>query len=234
MAKIATSIILACYNEGPTFEKSVAEIVKVLRSTHRPWEIIFVEDKSDDDTLQKVIKLTRKVNGSRAIYHRRNMGRGKSVSDGIWASRGSVCGYLDVDLEISARYIPIFVREVENDFDMVVGKRLYKANAKSIMRFIASKFYSVLVKTILGLKVDDTESGYKFFNRKKILPILKKTKDHGWFWDTEICARATFAGLRLKQVSVVFKRRTDKKSTVRLIPDALNYLLKIFQFRLNH
>lgn len=231
MSKVDLSIIIACYNEGPTFERSVFKIVSVLKTLKSRWEIIFVEDKSTDDTSRKVQILAKQFKNSKAIFHKTNMGRGRTVADGINLSRGKICGYLDVDLEVSVDYIPIFVDEIEKGFDMVVGRRFYEASAKSILRFLASKFYAIIVRFLLKLPIEDTECGYKFFRRLKILHILKKTRDPGWFWDTEICARAYHAGLKISQVPVLFVRRSDKKSTVKLIPDTWNYLIKITKFR---
>lgn len=229
--KIDLSIILACYNEGPTFEKSVLEIVRVLKKIRKNWEIIFVEDKSDDDTRRTVERLSRKIKNSKAIYHKKNGGRGRSVSDGMLAARGKICGYLDVDLEVSADYIPIFVSEIERGSTMVVGKRFYEAGLKSLSRFLASKIYSYLVRKLLKIPISDTEAGYKFFKKTEILPVLKKVRDHGWFWDTEICARAYFADLTISEVPVLFIKRGDKKSTVKLFSDSWDYLVKIMKFR---
>ena len=231
MPKIDFSLILACYNEGTTFEKSIREIVSVLNNLKRNWEIIFVEDKSTDETKKSVEEFTKEIKNAKAIFHTKNEGRGKSVSDGIKAAKGIICGYLDVDLEVSASYIPLFVEEIEKGSDMVIGKRFYEGNFKSMIRFMASKFYSTLVKTILNIPIEDTEAGYKFLKRHKILPILSKVQDKHWFWDTEICTRAYWKGLKISQVPVLFVKRKDKKSTVKLIPDSWNYLIKLLKFK---
>ena len=231
MQKVDFSLILACYNESTTFEKSVREIVSVLNNLKRNWEIIFVEDKSTDETKKSVEEFTKEIKNAKAIFHTKNEGRGKSVSDGIKAAKGIICGYLDVDLEVSASYIPLFVEEIEKGSDMVIGKRFYEGNFKSMIRFMASKFYSTLVKTILNIPIEDTEAGYKFFKSHKILPILSKVQDKHWFWDTEICTRAYWKGLKISQVPVLFVKRKDKKSTVKLIPDSWNYLIKLLKFK---
>src|SRR3990167_2995364 len=101
MSKVDLSLIIHCYNEGPTFEKSVNKIIRELKKINLSWEIIFVEDKSADDTKKTVEKLTKQYKNSRAIFHKKNEGRGKSVSDGIKTAKGDICGYLDVDLEVS-------------------------------------------------------------------------------------------------------------------------------------
>src|SRR3989344_7102487 len=100
MVKVEVSLILPCYNEGSTFEKSVNQIVNVLKKGTRNWEIIFVEDKSCDQTRITVEKLTYQIENSRSIFHSKNQGRGKSASDGIKLARGIICGYMDVDCEI--------------------------------------------------------------------------------------------------------------------------------------
>ena len=232
MSKIDLSIIVPCYNEGPTFEDSVEKIVAVLKTQKKKWEMIFVEDKSVDDTKKTVEKLTQKYKNIRAIFHKKNEGRGKSVSDGIKTARGDICGYLDVDLEVSERYIPLFVKEIEHGFDLAVGKRFYEGGGLSaILRFLASKTYAMAVKYIVDIPIEDTEAGYKFFRRAKILPILSKAKSKHWFWDTEICALAHRNGLSITQIPVLFKRRYDKKSTVRLIPDTIDYIKNLIRIK---
>ena len=67
MKKIDVSVILPCFNEGPTFEKSVEKILVQLKQLKKNWEIIFVEDKSIDDTKKSVESLVKKIKNSRAL-----------------------------------------------------------------------------------------------------------------------------------------------------------------------
>ena len=231
MQKVEVSIILPCYNEGPTFEGSVNKIIRTLNRLGESWEIIFVEDKSVDKTRETVEKLVKKYKNTRAIYHLTNQGRGRSVSDGIRAARGKICGFLDVDLEVSESYIPLFIEEIKKGSDVIIGKRFYEGGLKSFIRFMASKTYALAVKFLLNMPIEDTEAGYKFFRRSKILPVLKRVHDKHWFWDTEVCVRSYFANLKISQVPVLFVRRQNKKSTVKIIPDTWAYLIKLIKFR---
>ncbi len=229
---VIISIIIPCYNEGQIFEKNVNEIVNTLGMLKMNWEIIFVEDKSTDKTKDSVERLTKRIKNSRAIYHKINQGRGKTVSDGILSSRGKMCGYLDVDLEVSASYIPLFIKELNEGSDIVVARRFYEGGTfNAFIRFLASKVYALSVKMILGAPIDDTEAGYKFFRRDAILPIIKKVKNKHWFWDTEICVRSYLAGLVIAQIPVLFIRKNDKKSTVRIIPDTIDYIKNLVRFK---
>jgi glycosyltransferase involved in cell wall biosynthesis len=232
MEKPDYSLILACYNEGLTFEKSLDKILSFIKKFQGAWEIIFIDDKSDDSTREIIEKYVRRVHHAKAIYHTRNTGRGKSVAEGILASRGKICGFIDVDCEVSPRYIPLFIQEIEKGCDMVVGKRYYESSFKSLTRVVASHTYSYAIKLLLKMPIEDTEVGYKFFRKDKILPVLKKVRDKHWFWDTEICARANWAGLKIGQLPVLFIRRPEKKSTVKLFPDSVKYISSLMKFSL--
>ncbi len=231
MSSLDFSLILACYNEGPTFKASVNKIVAQLKKLKINYEIIFVEDKSTDNTKSTLSEIVKNIQNSKVIYHNKNMGRGRSVSDGIMASQGKICGYIDVDCEISPSYIPLFIKEVRDGYDLVVGKRYYEKGIKSLQRVIASIAYALIVKTLLNIPIDDTEAGYKFFNRKTITKLLPEIKSSGWFWDTEICARSYYKGFRVSQIPVLFIRRTEKKSTVKLFSDSIDYAVNLYKFR---
>lgn len=229
MKKTYFSLILPCFNEGPTFENSVRKIISVLKNTKWTWEIIFVDDRSVDGTTATVERLVGQIKNSSAVYHKINRGRGKSVSEGIFESKGEICGFLDADLEVSAEYIPLFISEIENGADMAVGRRFYEQT--SFLRFVASKLYALLVQILIDIPISDTEAGYKFFRKKTMIPVIAKTQDRRWFWDTEICARAYFANLKISQIPVMFNRRPEKKSTVRIVPDTWEYMVRLIRFR---
>lgn len=232
-SKFDFSLILACYNEGVSFIKNVKKVFEVLDQTDFFYEIIFVEDCSKDKTKEKIKKIL-KNNSHRhlsCIFHQKNEGRGKSVAEGILEAKGKVVGFIDIDLEIPAEYIPRFVNEIFKGADVVVARRIYDFTLPSLPRWFASKGYICLRKLFFKTDFLDSEAGYKFFNRKKILPVLKKTKDPGWFWDTEIMLQSQKAGLKIKEIPTVFIKNIKKKSTVRLIPDSLNYFKKLISFR---
>ncbi|MBI3577136.1 glycosyltransferase family 2 protein [Candidatus Gottesmanbacteria bacterium] len=230
--RIDVSLVLACYNEEPVFAGSVARIVKTLQQNPWSFEIIFVDDKSGDDTASAINQVCKTYSFCRAIYHKANTGRGRTVGDGIRAAAGTVVGYIDIDLEVSPVYISDMVSLIlENSADVVIGKRVYRTSPSSILREVLSRGYQWLSDQTVGTGGMDTETGYKFFNRKKILPILAKTVRPGWFWDTEIMVYARGAGLRIVEYPVLFLRRIDKESSVRIIEDTWDYLVNLWNFR---
>jgi hypothetical protein len=136
-----------------------------------------------------------------------------------------------VDLEVHARYIPSLVRAIEQGADVATVRRIYAFQIRSLDRYLMSRGYSFLVRRLLDLPVHDTETGYKFFRRERLLPVLDEIEDGGWFWDTEFMARASRRGLRLVEIPGAYVRRSDKTSTVSGVRDSVEYFRKLLRFR---
>jgi glycosyltransferase involved in cell wall biosynthesis len=227
------SVVIACYNEEETLAASFAEIKETLEELGRPFEIIFVDDLSRDRTreiLAEIVAAHPTVD-VRVLLHERNRGRGATVTDGFRAARGEIAGYLDVDLEVHCRYIPSVVRAIEKGADIATLRRIYAFQLGSLDRYAMSRGYSFLVRSLLGVALRDTETGFKFFRREKVLPLLGLVRDPGWFWDTEFMVRAARQGLRIVEVPGAYIRRADKTSTVRGVRDSIRYFGKLLTFR---
>jgi glycosyltransferase involved in cell wall biosynthesis len=233
MAEPVLSLVLACYNEAEHLRDSFREILDVLVNLGRTFEVIFVDDLSRDATPQILREIVAANPGLalRVIQHEKNQGRGAAVTDGFRAARGEITGFLDVDLEVHARYIPSLVRAIEQGADVATVRRIYAFQLGSLDRYLMSRSYSWLVRLLLGVPLQDTETGYKFFRRARLLPVLEEAKDPGWFWDTEFMVRAHRRGLRLVEIPGAYVRRRDKTSTVRGLRDSLGYFAKLLAFR---
>jgi glycosyltransferase involved in cell wall biosynthesis len=227
------SVVLACYNEEQVLAASFQEIKDALDELGRPYEVLFVDDVSRDRTRAVIAQIVAAHPGlqARVILHERNQGRGATVTDGFRAARGEIVGYLDVDLEVHARYIPSLVRAIERGADVATVRRIYAFQLRSMDRYFMSRGYSFLVRRLLKVKVHDTETGYKFFRRERLLPVLDEIEDGGWFWDTEFMVRALRHGLRLVEIPGAYVRRGDKTSTVSGLRDSAAYFWKLLRFR---
>ena len=227
------SLVLACYNEEETLAASFAEILDTLRELGRPYEVIFVDDVSRDRTreiLKDIVARHSDVD-IKVILHETNKGRGATVTDGFRAARGEIAGFLDVDLEVHSRYIPSLVHAIERGADVATVRRIYAFQIGSLDRYVMSRGYSFLVRRLLGVNIRDTETGYKFFRRDALLPVLDSIADPGWFWDTEFMVRAARRGLRITEVPGAYIRRRDKTSTVSGVRDSFRYFAKLWAFR---
>ena len=227
------SLVLACYNEAEHLEQSFAEIRDTLEQARFPFEILFVDDVSRDRTREILARLVadNPQLQLRTLLHERNRGRGATVTDGFRAARGAVTGYIDVDLEVHSRYIPSLVRAIDRGADVATLRRIYAFQLGSLDRYFMSRGYSYLVRRMLGVNFADTETGYKFFRRDKVLPLLDEIRDSGWFWDTEFMVRAARRGLTMVEIPGAYIRRKDKTSTVSGMRDSLRYFRQLVRFR---
>lgn len=227
------SVVLPCYNEAEHIDTSVDRLISVLDTLGVAYELLFVDDCSRDDTRTRLARIARQhpACAITLIHHPANTGRGEAVADGIRASRGSVVGYLDVDLEVDAVYILAMLVAIRNGADCAVGARVYRVQPRYLHRHVLSRGYVWITRRVLNLPYADTEAGYKFFRRSVALRLLDQTRDPGWFWDTEILYHAHDQGLRVSEIPCLFKRNHDKTSTVRPVRDSVEYLRKLLAFR---
>ena len=232
MKTLDLTLVVPCFNEEKILQDSITRLLRVLNISKLKYEIIFIDDFSTDSTRSIIMSFCAKHQNLRYLFHKKNMGRGRAVVDGIKISKGRVVGYIDIDLEVSPIYIPHIADIILNkEADAVYGVRIYTMSLKAFLRIVLSKGYSYLVRYYIQIPYKDTETGYKFFNRKKILPLLSFAKNNGWFWDTEITVAAHKRKLRIFELPVLYMRRNDKHSSVRIVNDVFNYLVNLRKLR---
>jgi len=227
------SLVIPCYNEAPHLRESVAALSEVLESTRYQYEIVFVDDGSQDDTRKLLQEICATAPHCRYILHERNRGRGGAFKTGFAATTGRVTGFLDIDLEVGAHYVPPLVALIErHGIDVATGYRHYLLRQTlALHRVVLSWVYRKLLDLVVGWGIRDSETGCKFFRRETCAGIVQGSQDDGWFWDTEVMARAVLADLRIREMPVLFLRRWDKQSTVRLAHDIRSYLAALHRFR---
>jgi len=232
-ASCHVSLVIACYNEEPILQQSVQQILDVLDHSSFSYEIIFVDDCSKDRTRAIIDDLIARnpTRSLRRIFHVKNQGRGATVTDGFRAAVGEFVGYIDIDLEVHARYIPWCVIELRQGADVATALRTYKFRWRSLDRYILSRGYSWLRRKLLGVPLEDTETGFKFFQRNRLLPVLEEIEDPRWFWDTEVMVRSYLRGYKIVEVPCLFVRRFDKISSVHAWTDTWDYFVKLWRFR---
>lgn len=230
------SLIIPCYNESTHIERSLPEVVFVLSTTNLDYEIIVIDDCSTDDTRAKLERLADLDARIALRPNGHNLGRGGTVMRGIRESSAKVVGFLDIDLSTPPVYIPYLARMImENMTDIATCRRTYKIEMRvlhrTFHRMILSHGYRHFSNLMFNHGFKDTETGFKFFNRAKILPILDQICDHHWFWDTEVMVLSRLSGLKVVEVDSLYVRRPEKPSTVKIVRDVLGYLRSAFRFK---
>ena len=227
------TLVIACYNDGMILEEHLAEIEATLGQTRYTYEFILIDDASPDGSARAVEEAAARRPHACGLLHERNVGRGGTVTEGMKRARGKYVGYLDIDLEVHCRYIPSMLLALDQGYDGATAFRVYRIqmNPNFLFRHLLSMGYRFLVHRLLRLPYRDTETGYKFFRREKIAPLLEKVTSRGWFWDTEIMALSWYHQLQVIEIPALFTRRNAKTSTVKPLRDSWNYMRELIRFR---
>ena len=223
---------MACFNEAVLIKSSLDEVCSTMDRSPFSYELIIVDDASRDltaDCIKEYVSNHPDIN-AKVFYNEKNMGRGATVREGIRMSCGEYVGFLDVDMEVSSRFIPEAVSILKDTkTEVVIADRICRPFPPH--RYAMTRAYRWLVQLLLKTPSMDTEAGFKFFHRETILPIIKETNDPHWFWDTEISISSLDHGLHIHSLPVPFIRKPEKKSTVHILPDSFKSLVKLFKYR---
>ncbi len=230
------TLVIPCYCEGSHIGVSFPNLMSALRRSSLSYEVVFIDDASPDDTVEKLTALIAQEPHARLERNPTNLGRGGTVMRGIHMSQAKVVGFIDIDLSTPPLYIPHLTHLIlENTADVATCHRSYKIELAVLsrvwLRYVLSYGYRSLSRWVLGHPLHDTETGCKFFDRAKILPVLERIENPRWFWDTEIMVHAWMDGLRIHEEKSIFIRRPEKPSTVKVVRDVLEYLRNLAAFR---
>jgi putative flippase GtrA len=145
-------------------------------------------------------------------------GRGRALRS-IWsASECDVLAYMDVDLSTDLNaLLPLVAPLMSGHSDVAIGTRLARGSRviRGPRREVLSRGYNLLLHATLGAGFSDAQCGFKAIRRDQARALLPRTKDGGWFFDTELLVLAERAGLRIHEVPVDWTDDPDSRVNVR-------------------
>ncbi len=125
--------------------------------------------------------------------------------------------------------------EVEKGADIATCVRIFKLTGSQLLfrfpKILSHYCYLWLSRMLLGTNLRDTEAGFKFFNKERILPVLNEVKNKHWFWDTEIMVRSYYKGYKIRELPALFIPDYSRVSKVSLLRDSFEYLFNLFKLR---
>jgi glycosyltransferase involved in cell wall biosynthesis len=226
------SLVLPCYNEIEHIDKSLAKIQNFLSYIYNDgeYEILLIDDMSTDGTRQWLKDLRRP--NVRVHFNEKNLGRGRTVKEGLRLTKTDVVGFIDIDCEVAEYYLAQFCLSIEKGSDLATAQRIYKVAPQPyiLFRHVLSSLYKMFLNNFVACPVKDTEAGYKFFSRRLADSILQESKFDGWFFDTECVLLALHWSCKIDEIPVAFVRNDQKTSTVKVFRDSFNYFKDIRRF----
>ena len=164
------SVVVPLYNEAESLPELAAWIDRVAREHALSYEIVMVDDGSDDGSWEVVEQLRKEYPAIRAIGFARNYGKSAALYCGFAAARGEVVFTMDADLQDSPDEIPEMRRMIlEEGYDLVSGWK--KKRYDPIGKRWPSKFFNWTARICSGIRLHDFNCGLKAYRRKVVKAI---------------------------------------------------------------
>ena len=164
--KIVISLIVPVYNEEASIDTFLNRIHFLLKNKYT-YELIFVNDGSDDKTLNKLLKRQKVDSHIKIIDLSRNFGKEAALTAGLKYAKGDVSIPLDIDLQDPPEIILKMIEKWENGAEIVVGRRIDRASDSFFKRFSADVFYYLFNK-ISHHKIPNNVGDFRLMDRKVV------------------------------------------------------------------
>ena len=165
------SIVISIYNEDESLPELISWIEKVMDENNYSYEIIMVDDGSNDRSWDIVKNLSAANPNIRGISFRRNYGKSAALFHGFKAAVGDVVITMDADLQDSPDEIPELYRMItEEGWDIVSGWKKQRFDNK-LTKNLPSKLYNATARKITGIKLHDMNCGLKAYRNEVIKNI---------------------------------------------------------------
>lgn len=164
------SIVIPLFNEEESLPELEEWIRRVMEKHDFSYEVILIDDGSNDGSWPIVEKLAASNPHVRGIKFRRNYGKSAGLNVGFEAAQGDVVITMDADLQDSPEEIPELYRMiVEEKYDLVSGWK--KKRFDPISKTIPTKLYNAAARKISGIKLHDFNCGLKAYRNEVVKNI---------------------------------------------------------------
>lgn len=175
-------VIIPCYNERENLQhvnQRLQKIFKMELCNNYNFRILFVNDGSNDDTLEEIKKLHEKNANIDFISFSRNFGHQQALKAGIDYTRADAVITMDADLQHPPELIPEFIKYWEEGFDVINSKNSYSQN-QSFLKKITSKSFYALLNLLSYVKIESGTADFRLID-KKVLEQLRKLNEQNLF-----------------------------------------------------
>ncbi len=225
------SLVIPFYNEEKRIADTARRAVDYLSAHFSDFELLLVDDGSTDGSAAALLPLC----GERVklLGYRQNRGKGYAVKTGIMAAKGDAVFFLDADLAYGLEVLkPACERLMSTKADILIGSRRLDKEGYSrypLLRKAASHSFALVVNTLLGLRVTDSQCGFKGFKRKAAREVFSRCKTDGFAFDMEALYIARGMGLVIIEEPV--RLLVHGESKVRVVRDSVRMFRDVLRVR---
>lgn len=200
------SVVIPVYNEAAVIEGVVRKVHDEIVRKYPKSELIVAEDGSTDGT-KDILNNLRKELKFRLFTGNEKKGYFKALKDALKLAKNDVVFYMDSDDTLDPRDFWKLMKY--SDYDIVTGSRTSRKD-RWLRKFI-SGFYNGVIGMLFGLKIKDTNVGFKVVKKDVLDEILNDVKYVKYGFSSELLIRAFYKNKKIKEVSINhYDRRAGK------------------------
>ncbi len=230
------SVIIPAYNEAKRISATLESVEHYLRGTGMNYEVVVVDDGSDDSTREAVSEAGRRMTRLMLIENGVNRGKGFSVRNGFLNSSGKFALFSDADLSTPIEELERFMEEAASGADIVIGSRAARGadiiKRQPLYRMLMGKTFNKIVRALAVRGISDTQCGFKLFRRSSCEDIFREQRIERFAFDVELLFLAAKKGLDVREVPV--RWTNSPMSKVNAVRDSARMLLDIIKVRIDY
>jgi dolichyl-phosphate beta-glucosyltransferase len=229
------SLVIPAYNEAGRLPATIRRIEKHRRSWNFYSEIIIVVEPSEDETLALAESAAKTVPQLVVLTHHEKRGKGFAVRSGMLRAKGEFIFFTDADLSTPLEDLDASLQRFRKDrsIHVIVGNRQHPDTRilvhQSRAREWMGKVFNRLAQTMTGLKIRDTQCGFKGFRHRAAKEIFGRQRIDGFSFDVEVLLLARAMGFSTVEVPVHWTN--SAASRVRVFRDSMAMLGDLFRIR---
>lgn len=203
------SVFFPAYNDAGTIASLVISAVQVASTLTPDYEVIVINDGSQDDTPRILDELARVYpEHVRIVHHTKNRGYGGALRSGFATASKDFVFYTDGDAQYDPAEMVLLWQQMTDDVDWVNGWKISRSDP--MHRIIIGRMYHHTVKLLFGLKVRDVDCDFRLM-RRRIFEVVRLEKDSGVIC-LEMMKKFQDAGFRVAETPVHHFHRAYGKS----------------------
>ena len=235
MANIKLSVVVPCYNEEKRFQEGFNHYWLYFLKQKYPWELIFVNDGSKDNTLKLMQASAKGKSSVKVISYNENHGKGYAIVQGIKNTKGKYILFTDLDHSVSINTIESFFKYFEKGYQVVIGSRRVREakilTHQHFLRELLGRGFTLLVRFLIDWQIKDATCGFKAFINQAAKKIFEKITIYDWAFDAEILFLCKKFKIKFAQAPVTWSNVRGTK--VSLKKDILRSFLGLIKIRWN-
>ncbi|MBO0690946.1 MAG: glycosyltransferase family 2 protein [Candidatus Dormibacteraeota bacterium] len=199
------SVVLPCFNERLRLPSTLDAVRGFLDRRGDEYEIVLVDDGSDDGTLDLLRAYERGAPNIRVVSLWPNQGKGRAVAEGMRVTRGARVLMADADLSTPMVELERLEDALDTGADVAIGSRSAPGSEmldQAFYRVVMGRTFNLLVRRTMLPDFRDTQCGFKLFQGEAARELFRRLRTSGFAFDVEILWDAQGAGYTVTEVPV--------------------------------